>query len=374
MRARVLDLLSANSLHDVKTMLETEPTRLVEVDISALKHGDRTILISLGTGVEDTLKSNDVRVTARITSGFAVRFSSLRNDAGEGMLEVEPLTQSELEKLNDDIAVNSNNYLELLPGKEAFSLAFLDADRKKTKGLAQLEVLFGAESGGLSGVYRYANGNFLFAGASGSTGNEIRAKIKDEGIYLPLVFNRKFADMSTHWALEEVRFMSARHVVKGVSVSELAPDRAVTRAEVASLLVRALSLNTSNNTNYFKDVQTDAWYADNVSAAAASGLIVGLAEGIFAPDKPLTRAELAVIVSRVLTGRTFSGNLQDNILTGFTDKVEIPDWAVSGIEEVVYLGLLKGRSTTQLAPGETVSRAEAATFLARMLRMLELGE
>ncbi len=183
-----------------------------------------------------------------------------------------------------------------------------------------------------------------------------------------------FADMVSHWAREDVHFMSDRQIVKGVSATEFAPERTVTRAEVASMLVRSLSLPAVDNSPVFTDVEPGAWYVDYVSAAAASGLIVGRAEGVFAPESPLTRAEIAVILSRVMADRTLPHSDPVDVLAAFDDSADIPDWAVAGMAEAVRLDLLKGRSATQLAPQETVTRAEAATLLARMLRMLEAGE
>ncbi len=381
MRSKVLGLLSANGLADVRKLLEAESLGVVEADISALKQGGRTVLISLGTGVEDVLKNNAVSVNVRVTPGFALRIASLQLGTGGGMLAVDWLSEDELEQLAGDIVANSHQYLTLSQSGEAFRLAVLDADGENSGGAlpasVKLEVLFAVDAdlpAGLSGIYRYVDGSFQFVGASGNTGREVRAPMTEDGVYLPLAYDRSFADMSSHWAREEVRFMGARQVVKGISDADFAPERTVTRAEVASMLVRALYLAVGDSSSGFTDVQVGAWYADNVSAAAASGLLVGRGEGLFAPESPLTRAELAVILSRVMAERTLPHSGPVDVLAVFADSDDIPDWAVAGMAEAVRLGLLKGRSATQLAPQETVTRAEAATLLARMLRMLEAGE
>jgi hypothetical protein len=376
MRSRVLALLAANGLGDVSKELEAERLRVVEVDIRAREKGDRGIAFLLEAGAENVLKNSGIRLKAVFSPGFAVGVSSLRAGGESAMLVVDRLTKQEEGQVAAAITANTNQHLKLRSAGGVFRLALQGADGKRPQGAlapAQLELLFAVEPGPtkeLSGIYRFKGGSFQFAGASGNTGREMKAPLAEDGIYLPLVYDRSFADMPAHWAAEEVRFMGARHVTRGVSATDFAPQRSVTRAEAASFLVRALSPAAGNNPPVFGDVRPEAWYAGDVSAAAASGLLAGRAGEVFAPGDFMTRMELAVILSRVMTGGTVSGSPSD-VLAGYSDSGEIPEWAVAGVAEAVRLGLIRGRSAHELAPRQFVTRAEAMAVLARMLRMQE---
>lgn len=183
----------------------------------------------------------------------------------------------------------------------------------------------------------------------------------------------KFIDLPTaHWACADVEKLVGMGLVKGISATEFAPERNITRAEFAALLVRALDIKTGTQlTGKFADVAATEWYFSVVNAAAEAGLVSGYSAVTFGPNDPVTREQIAVMISRALTYNEnnttdTSGNTNLQI---FEDKQQISSWALDGVSTAVHQGIIKGRSTTQFAPLEKATRAEAAVMILRMYNL-----
>jgi len=85
----------------------------------------------------------------------------------------------------------------------------------------------------------------------------------------------EFADVARHWAKDAVNDMGSRLVVKGKSDGLYDPDSAVTRAEFAAIVVRALGLKLESGKSPFKDVRENDWFAEYARTAHAYGMIKG---------------------------------------------------------------------------------------------------
>ena len=125
--------------------------------------------------------------------------------------------------------------------------------------------------------------------------------------------------------------LQIRGVVRGDNASRLKQDAPLTRAEGAVLMARLLDLQPAERPGY-SDVSPDAWYHEEVSAAAAAGLFA--ADGRFLPDQAMTRAEFTVLLARALS---FVGWLDipaegDLSGTGLMDAESVPSWAAGAYQ------------------------------------------
>src|SRR5690554_2947473 len=102
-----------------------------------------------------------------------------------------------------------------------------------------------------------------------------------------------FTDVQKHWSESYVELAAAKGLVEGVGGGKYEPDRTVTRAEFAVMLVRALGhgLPTSDTSPY-EDVKPNVWYYDAVTKAEALGLLDFVSSKSFKPNQPLTREEM----------------------------------------------------------------------------------
>ena len=93
-----------------------------------------------------------------------------------------------------------------------------------------------------------------------------------------------FADVFGHWAKDAVNDMGSRMIVLGDANGLFNPNQAITRAEFAATLVRALGLKPESGSSVFADVGKADWYYDAVNAACGYKLISGYADGTFRPN------------------------------------------------------------------------------------------
>ncbi len=140
------------------------------------------------------------------------------------------------------------------------------------------------------------------------------------------------------------------------------PGFDMTRAMLAELLYRYDGARPAAEFHGFTDVPEDAYYNDALSWGVSSGILNGVGNRMYAPDKPVTRQELAKVLMRYL-------DLQHHPLTvAFSDNREIARWAQEAVQAVSAAGLMKG-SDGKFRPGDPVTRAEIATLLQRMDEM-----
>lgn len=113
-----------------------------------------------------------------------------------------------------------------------------------------------------------------------------------------------FADLpESHWSYAIVQKAARLGIIQGYADGTVRPDRPVTRAEMAVLFDRLWRLDTVGavNDTSFIDVDPDSWYADAVHRLVAAGLLEGVGGGRFLPHAPMTRAQAAVIFDRFLS-------------------------------------------------------------------------
>ncbi|MBB6670670.1 S-layer homology domain-containing protein [Cohnella nanjingensis] len=154
----------------------------------------------------------------------------------------------------------------------------------------------------LAGVYGLnENSTLEYAGGTVS-GNKLIADLKHFGSYGILFYKKSYADLPTeHPAYRAVTVLSARHVLTGTGGDRFKPDRALTRAEYASMMARAYGLSPGPNgsATVFRDISPQAWYAPAIAALTEAGIFRGKSAGRFDPDGVLTMKELRILSERL---------------------------------------------------------------------------
>ncbi|MHA7965499.1 cadherin-like beta sandwich domain-containing protein, partial [Paenibacillus sp. CAU 1782] len=158
--------------------------------------------------------------------------------------------------------------------------------------------------------------------------------------------------------------------MNGYGDGRFAPDREVTRAELAALLAKLSPAGQAGAANgessAFGDVPQEHWAAEAIANAAASSWMNGGPDGSFRPESSLTRAELAVVLVR---WRAVQGMEQSS---RFPDAAE--HWAASAISIVSEKGWLTGYEDGSFRPDRLVTRAQAVVVLNRVLDRPKLTE
>ncbi len=187
-------------------------------------------------------------------------------------------------------------------------------------------------------------------------------------VYHPI----EFEDVAKHWAKQAVGDMGSRMIIDGTGNGMFSPDRDITRAEFAAIIVRALGLKTENGTTSFSDVQSTDWYSSVVNTAYAYHLIGGFEDGTFRPMDTITREQAMVILSKAMAITNLKGNLAiqstDVILRPYGDTATVSAWALSSVADTVEAGIVSGRGGNELAPKDYITRAEVAKIIQGLLQ------
>lgn len=176
-----------------------------------------------------------------------------------------------------------------------------------------------------------------------------------------------FADVENHWARGDVVDMASRMVISGTGGGLFDPDRAVTRAEFTSILIRGLGLmNVKVGKTVYKDVASGSWYNGTIDIASAYSLISGYGDGRFGPDDRITREQAMGIMSRAMNLTRLSLDLTGTAQNNFRDTAEISPWAAEAVQRCVLAGIVVG-SNNQILPKENLTRAQAVVMIKRLL-------
>ena len=147
--------------------------------------------------------------------------------------------------------------------------------------------------------------------------------------------------------------------LNGYEDGSFAADKIMTRAEVAAVFYNLLLNKDVPQTVYFADVTNGDWYAEAVNTLASLGIVKGIGENLYAPNKPITRAEFTAIAMRF--GQLESGG--ENV---FSD-VKSDDWYYDAVVGSVKYGWISGYSDGTFRPNAYITRAEVTSIVNRML-------
>ncbi|WP_255314420.1 immunoglobulin-like domain-containing protein [Bacillus sp. FJAT-26390] len=186
----------------------------------------------------------------------------------------------------------------------------------------------------------------------------------------------EFSDVSKHWAKNAVNDMGSRMIIDGTGDGMFSPDRDITRAEFAAIIVRGLGLKLESGASSFSDVKETAWYSKAINTAYKYNLINGFEDGTFKPNDKITREQAMVIISKAMSITDLKAKLPvqsaTETLRPFADAAKASSWATASIADSVQSGVVSGRTSTTLAPKAFITRAEVAAIVNRLLQKSEL--
>lgn len=170
-----------------------------------------------------------------------------------------------------------------------------------------------------------------------------------------------FSDTANHWAKESINYVVSKGYFKGVGGNRFAPNKSITRADFVTVLGRMAGIDQSKfMNNVFKDVK-GGYYAAYVNWANENGIVQGIGDGKFDPKRPITREEMAVIMSKFL--QVTNKTLTEKESKAFTDDGTIEPWAKDAVHHMAKLGIVKGMNDGSFAPRSSLTRAQVAQIL-----------
>jgi len=171
-----------------------------------------------------------------------------------------------------------------------------------------------------------------------------------------------------HWSESAVKDMASRLVV--ADTKDFKPDQAISRADFANYIVRALGLYREDaqlvEKLKFTDIDKKSVALTGINIASEWGIVSGYTDGTFRPDSTITREEAMVMYSRAMKIVKFNGE-GNNRIVSYKDAGEVAPWAYEAVSKTIASGIFNGRSKDTIVPRGTFTHAEAATAIRNLL-------
>lgn len=175
-----------------------------------------------------------------------------------------------------------------------------------------------------------------------------------------------FTDVDTSkWYHEAIDYVLDEGLMFGVSDTLFAPDSTTTRAMFVTVLGRIAGIDSAayDAQADFTDVEAGKWFAPYVKWASENGIVLGYPDGTFAPDAAISRQEMISMLYRFARFQNTATAKGDSaVLDAFADADSVADWAKEAMAWAVEAGILNG-TEKGLEPNGTATRAQLAQIL-----------
>lgn len=188
-----------------------------------------------------------------------------------------------------------------------------------------------------------------------------------------------YTDMDqNHWAYQSIKFLTEVGVVVGYPDGTYKPDIPVTRAEFASMAIKALGQEDANVTQdiHFSDVKPDFWAYNIIKKAVYFDLIPDAKDTDFRPYDSVTRAEaITIAVNALTTSQISEQRAQDIIAKSYEDYTQMPAWFLISAAKAQLLDLVivMPGNEGKLESDRPANRAEIAALLYKMMQEAKLN-
>ena len=177
------------------------------------------------------------------------------------------------------------------------------------------------------------------------------------------------ADVAGHWARESIGYVLARGLFSGTSTTTFSPDTAMERGMLVTVLGRLASAKVqAYRTSSFSDVAEGQYYLPYIEWAYKQGIISGIGNGKFAPERMVTREEIALILQNYAKATGYTLPVTREAVT-FADISSIGSSYRAAVRAMQQAGIMVGDSGNKFNPQTGATRAEVAAMLHRYVKL-----
>ena len=171
----------------------------------------------------------------------------------------------------------------------------------------------------------------------------------------------------SYWAYDAIQYVYGEGLMAGTSGSTFNPEGTTTRGQIVTILWRLSGSPVVNYLMDFDDVDPAAYYAEAIRWATTEGIAGGYGGGLFGPDDPITREQLAVMLHRYAQHEGCDVSIgEDTNILSYADAFTVSEYAVSALQWACGAGIISGTGDgSTLTPQGEATRAQAATVLMR---------
>jgi len=194
---------------------------------------------------------------------------------------------------------------------------------------------------------------------------EIVLFTKTSGTFIVTEKHVTFKDIEKLANKDEIEFLASRLVIQGVTSDTFEPNKPITRAQFAALISRSLGLQTSGE-NPFSDT-AGKWYANDVQALYEAGITKGTTTSTFNPEAPITRQQAAAFMARILENLNIEAQVTGE--ANFKDVGKISAEYLPYTELLNSLDIMTGKQDGSFDPGASLTRVQTVKILKRTLNI-----
>jgi len=197
---------------------------------------------------------------------------------------------------------------------------------------------------------------------------------KGNSSYMIVQKDAKFTDLPVNVeAKQSIEKLAKRFIINGYGDGSFRPEKAVTRAEFAALLVRALGIAPQNGSeSVFTDVKSENWFYNTASAASKANLIKGYVDGSFQPQKTITHSEMIAMLGNALKyiqeENMISDDKKKKAIEGLQLKTAVPVWMEQSLAAIAEIGVVRSGDQALQTLDSSATRQETALYLYRLLK------
>ncbi|QZY54921.1 S-layer homology domain-containing protein [Crassaminicella profunda] len=225
-------------------------------------------------------------------------------------------------------------------------------------------------------VYYDRKGNIQILKSSCYQNGKLYFTTKHLSDYGVMYVEPTFKDIENHWAKEGIEALTARDIIKGVSKDEFKPEKAISRADLVTLMVKHFEFKSKSTENFtsdsetvFDDVDSSKYYAKSIMVAKEIGLVKGCGNNMFKPLEPVSRQDMMVILQKCIEISGEYPNIKptDKSYLNFSDSNDISSYALKSVELMINSEIVKER-LDGIYPKENATRAEVAHALYNIMK------
>ena len=174
-----------------------------------------------------------------------------------------------------------------------------------------------------------------------------------------------------YWAYDAIQYVYGEGLMAGTSGSTFSPEGTTTRGQIVTILWRLSGSPVVNYLMDFDDVDPAAYYAEAIRWATSEGIAGGYGGGVFGPDDPITREQLAVMLHRYAQHEGYDVSIgEDTNILSYADAFDVSEYAASALQWACGAGIISGTGDgSTLTPQGEATRAQAAVILMRFCEL-----
>ena len=179
----------------------------------------------------------------------------------------------------------------------------------------------------------------------------------------------RFTDISTHWGKEYIDYVVGRGLLAGTSDTAFSPDAVMSRGMLVTALGRLADVDVSGyTTSSFTDVMIGSTYQPYIEWACKKGIIQGIGNSQFAPERAVTREEIAIIFVNYAKATAYTMPITRKVHT-FADDSRIGSYYRNAVRAMQQAGIMVGGSENKFNPKASATRGEVSTMLYSYIKL-----